>query len=106
MKCKINNEMVEMEYTRDEFENDSNELLERLKKPILRSLRDSKLTIEDIDKVVMVGGSTKLPVVRAFVAKLMKKLPDYSVNPDEVVAVGACMQAAMKERNEVVEDIM
>ena len=106
MKCKINDEMIEMIYSREEFEDDCAELLERLKKPITRSLRDSKMTIEDIDKVVMVGGSTKLPLVRAYAAKLMKKMPDYSVNPDEVVAVGACMQAAMKERNEAVEDII
>ena len=106
MKCKINDEMIEMIYSREEFEDDCAELLERLKKPITRSLRDSKMTIEDIDKVVMVGGSTKLPLVRAYVAKLMKKMPDYSVNPDEVVVIGACMQAAMKERNEAVEDII
>lgn len=106
MKCKINDEMVEMIYSREKYEEDCSELLERLKKPISRSLRDSKMTIEDIDKVVMVGGSTKLPLVRAYVAKLMKKMPDYSVNPDEVVAIGACMQAAMMERNEAVEDII
>ncbi len=106
MKCKINDAYIEMIYTRDEFKDDCEELLERIKKPIARSLRDSKMTIEDVDRVVMVGGSTRLPIVRSYVATLMKKLPDYSVNPDEAVAIGACMQAAMKERNEAVEDII
>lgn len=106
MKCKINEEMLEMTITRDEFKEDCEPLLERIKKPIERSLRDSKMSIEDIDRVVMVGGSTRLPLVRSYVAALLKMLPDYSVNPDEVVAIGACMQAAMKERNEALEDII
>ena len=54
----------------------------------------------------MVGGSTRLPLVRSYVGALLKMLPDYSVNPDEVVAIGACMQADMKERNEAVEDLI
>ncbi len=106
MQCKINDEFVEMTLTRDEFKDECEELMERLKKPISRSLRDAKLTIEDIDHVIMVGGSTRLPIVRSFVAKTFKKLPDYSVNPDEAVVLGACMQAAMKERNEHIEDLI
>lgn len=106
MKCKINDEMIEMNITRDEFNEECQELLEKIKKPIVRSLRDSKMTIEDVDRVVMVGGSTRLPIVRSYVAKLVKKMPDYSMNPDEVVVIGACMQAAMKERNEAVEDLI
>ena len=106
MKCKINEEKLEMTITRDEFKDDCEHLLEKIKKPIERSLRDSKMSIEDIDRVVMVGGSTRLPLVRSYVATLLKMLPDYSVNPDEVVAIGACMQAAMKERNEALEDII
>ena len=106
MKCKVNDEILEMIITREEFRDDCQGLLERIKKPIARSLRDSKLTIDEIDRVVMVGGSTRLPLVRTYVATLLKKIPDYSVNPDEAVVIGACMQAAMKERNEAVEDII
>lgn len=106
MKCKVNDEILEMIITREEFRDDCQGLLERIKKPIARSLRDSKLTIDEIDRVVMVGGSTRLPLVRTYVVTLLKKIPDYSVNPDEAVVIGACMQAAMKERNEAVEDII
>lgn len=106
MKCKVNDEMYEMTISREEYKEECTELLERIKKPIARSLRDSKLTIEDIDRVVMVGGSTRLPLVRSYVATLLKKIPDYSVNPDEVVVIGACMQAAMKEKNEALEDLI
>ncbi|MBQ4522093.1 MAG: molecular chaperone HscC [Lachnospiraceae bacterium] len=106
MKCKVDDEILEMIISREEFKDDCEVLLERIKKPIARSLRDSRLSIEDIDKVVMVGGSTRLPLVRSYIATLLKKIPDYSVNPDEVVVIGACMQAAMKERNEAVEDLI
>ena len=106
MKCKIDEEILEMIITRDEYKEDCEGLMERIRKPIARSLHDSKMTIEDIDRVVMVGGSTRLPIIKSYVATLLKKIPDYSVNPDEVVVIGACMQAAMKERNEAVEDLI
>ena len=106
MRCKVNDEIIDMNITRDEFNEECQVLLEKIKKPIVRSLRDSKMTIEDIDRVVMVGGSTRLPIIRSYVATLVKKIPDYSMNPDEVVVIGACMQAAMKERNEAVEDLI
>lgn len=106
MKCKINDTFMEMIISKDEFKEECEGLLEKLKKPIARSLRDSKMNIEDIDRVLMVGGSTRLPIVRSYVATLLKLVPDYSVNPDEVVVIGACIQAAMKERNEAVEDLI
>ncbi len=106
MQCKINDELLELTITRDEFKDACAELLERLRKPIARSLRDAKLSIEDIDRIIMVGGSTKMPIVRSFVASMFRKFPDCSVNPDEVVVMGACMQAAMKERNCYVEDLI
>ncbi len=106
MQCKINDELLELTITRDEFKDACAELLERLRKPIARSLRDAKLSIEDIDRIIMVGGSTKMPIVRSFVASMFQKFPDCSVNPDEVVVMGACMQAAMKERNRFVEDLI
>lgn len=106
MQCKINDESLEMEISRQRFEKACAELMERIKKPIARSLRDAKLSIEDIDRVVMMGGSTRLHIVKSCVAKLLRKVPDYSINPDETVAIGACIQAAMKAREEAVEDIV
>ncbi len=106
MQCKVNDELLEMSITREQYKNACEDLLDRLHKPIAKSLRDAKLHIEDIDRIVMVGGSTKMPIVRSFVSGLFKKFPDCNVNPDEVVAIGACMQAAMKERNKYVEDLI
>lgn len=57
----------------------------------------------EIDEVVLVGGTTKMPLVRKFVGKLFGRVPDTSINPDEAVALGAAIQAAMKERKEAVK---
>lgn len=106
MQCKVNDEMLELEIDREDYIELCQPLLERLKKPIARSLRDAKLTIEDIDVVVMVGGSTKMPAVRQFAANIFKKLPAIGINPDEAIVTGACIQSALKQRSKFVEDMI
>lgn len=64
----------------------------RLKTPVQNSLRDAKLSFSDIDEVILVGGSTRIPAVQELVKKLTGKDPNVSVNPDEVVALGAAVQ--------------
>ena len=63
-------------------------------------------TTEIRDKVVLVGGATKSPVIRRFVSKLFKTIPDTNVDPDEAVALGAAIQAAMKERKEAIREVI
>ena len=106
MKCKINDEVIECEIDVDEYEKACQLLLERIRKPIERSLRDAKIKVKDIDEIILVGGGTKLKIVRNFVSKLFGRLPNTSINPDEVVAIGAAVQAAMKERNEEIKDVV
>ena len=81
-------------------------LLERIKQPIKRSLSDANLKLTDIDQVVMIGGSTKLPIIHKMVTKLFRIIPNTSVNPDEAVALGAAIQGAMKERNQAVKEVI
>ena len=71
-----------------------------------KSLSDAKLRLSEIDKVVLVGGATRLPIVRHLVAKLFRSLPDTSVNPDEAIACGAAIQAAMKERVDTIREVI
>lgn len=59
------------------------------------SLRDAKLSIKDIDEVILVGGSTRIPAVQELVKKLIGKDPNVTVNPDEVVALGAAVQVGL-----------
>ncbi len=81
-------------------------LLEKIRKPVQRSLSDAHIKLSDIDEVVLVGGATKLSTVHNFIVKLFRKFPDTSINPDEAVALGAAIQAAMKERNEAVKEVI
>ncbi len=104
--CKIGEEEYEMEITIEAYEKACQVLLGKIKKPIERSLRDANTKLADIDEVILVGGATKLSVLRKFVGRLFGRLPNGSINPDEVVACGAAVQAAMKERNESVKEII
>lgn len=106
MRCKIGDELVAMEVEISKFEEACAELLERIRKPIKRSLSDAHIRLADIDKVVMVGGATKCPVIRRFVSRLFKMLPDTNVNPDEAVALGAAVQGAMKERRDSIKEVI
>lgn len=106
MKCTIHDEVMEYEADIDEYEQACQLLLAKIKKPVERSLKDANIKLKDIQEVILVGGATKLPIVRRFVSRLFGRLPNTSINPDEVVAVGAAMQAAMKERNEAVREMI
>ncbi len=105
-KCKIGEETYEYEINIDDYEKNCQILLNKIKKPIERSLKDANIKLKDIDEVILVGGATKLSIVRKFVGRLFGRLPNTSINPDEVVALGAATQAAMKERNEAVKEII
>ncbi len=80
---------------RSQFEQIANELVDRLRAPFEQALKDAKLNAGSIDEVVLVGGSTRMPMVQALVEKLSGKTPHKGVNPDEVVAVGAAIQAGV-----------
>lgn len=106
MRCNIQETLYEMDVELSKYEDACADLLERIRKPVKRSLSDAHIRLSDIDKVVLVGGATKCPVVRRFVSKLFKQLPDVSVHPDEAVALGTAIQAAMKERNEAIREVI
>jgi molecular chaperone DnaK len=87
---------LETRLTRAKFEQLTADLVERCAGPVQQALADAKLTARDLDEVVLVGGSTRIPAVQALVRRLTGgKEPNQSVNPDEVVAVGAAIQAGV-----------
>ena len=87
---------LEMRLTRAKFEQLTADLVERCAGPVQQALGDAKLTARDLDEVVLVGGSTRIPAVQALVRRLTGgKEPNQSVNPDEVVAIGAAIQAGV-----------
>jgi molecular chaperone DnaK len=86
---------LELNLTKAKFEEMCSDLLDRCRIPVEQALRDSKLASANIDEVVLVGGSTRIPAVQDLVRRLTGKEPNMGVNPDEVVAVGAAVQAGV-----------
>ncbi len=86
---------VELELKRSEFESMTSELLERTKKPLMDALAEAKLSWSEINEVLMVGGSTRMPAVQKLVSDITGKKLNSSINPDEVVSVGAAIQGAI-----------
>ena len=86
---------LEKELTRANFDELCSDLIDRCRTPIEGSLRDSELTPEAIDQNVLVGGSTRIPAVQQMIEKVLGKTPNQTVNPDEVVAVGAAVQGGV-----------
>ncbi len=86
---------LETKLTRAKFDDLTHGLIERCRGPLQQALADAKLETKDLDEVILVGGSTRIPAVQKLIISLTGKQPNQSVNPDEVVAVGAAIQAGI-----------
>jgi molecular chaperone DnaK len=86
---------LDLVLTRAKFEEICSDLIERCRVPVENAMRDAKVSNSDLDEVVMVGGSTRIPAVQELVRRLLGKEPNQGVNPDEVVAVGAAIQGGV-----------
>ncbi|MCF7940971.1 MAG: molecular chaperone DnaK [Spirochaetia bacterium] len=86
---------LQISFSRSKFDQMTRDLVERTKAPCLKALKDAGLSPSDIDEVILVGGSTRIPAVQELVKDLFKKAPNKSVNPDEVVAMGAAIQGGI-----------
>jgi molecular chaperone DnaK len=95
---------LDMKLSRAKFEQLTDDLTQRCKGPVEAALKDASLTSREIDEVIMVGGSTRMPVIQELVKKLTGKDPHRGVNPDEVVAMGAAIQAGVLQGD--VKDVL
>ncbi|MGL5617829.1 MAG: molecular chaperone DnaK [Metamycoplasmataceae bacterium] len=86
---------VELELTRSEFEKMTSHLVDKTRKPIADALKEAKLSSSDLDDVLLVGGSTRIPAIQKMVELTTGKKPNNSINPDEVVAIGAAIQGGV-----------
>lgn len=117
-KCAINDtdrvtirflykeETLEQQISYKEYEEACGELLMKIREPVKKSLADAGLKLGEIDEVILIGGATRLSIVRDFLIRLFRKFPDTKMNPDETVALGVAVQAAMKERREEVREVI
>lgn len=106
MSLLYQEEVKEADITYTEYETACNELLMKIREPVKKSLADAGYKLSDIDEVLLIGGATRLNVVRDFLIRLFKKFPDTKMNPDETVALGTAIQAAMKERRAEVKEVI
>ncbi|AVB21788.1 MULTISPECIES: molecular chaperone HscC [Pseudomonas syringae group] len=81
-------------------------LLARLRSPIERALRDAKIRVADLNEILLVGGTTRMPLIRKLAAGMFGRFPAMTLNPDEVVAQGAAIQAALKQRDAALEEVV
>ena len=106
VKHDIDGCKLDVTVTRSQFEELSATTLGRLRKPLERALYDAGISAEDVDRVVLVGGATRMPVIRTLIARQMRKLPQADQNPDHVVALGAAVQAALVRRDAALDDVV
>lgn len=95
---------LEIRLTRAMFESLTRDLVEKTREPIERALNDAKLSPQDIDEIILVGGMTRVPMVQKFIKDIFGKDPNKNVNPDEAVAIGAAIQAAILGGTEGAKD--
>lgn len=106
ISCLLGEEIKEAQIRTKEYEAACEELFTKIRQPVQRSLSDAGLSLRDIDQVVLIGGATRLQICRDFFIRLFRKFPNTSINPDEAVALGAAIQAAMKERRQEVQEMI
>lgn len=97
---------VELTLTREKFETLTEKLIARMRTPLQRAISDAGLRSADIERIILVGGATRMPVIRAMVTRLLKKFPEHSLDPDEVIALGTGVQAGLLARHEALEDVV
>ncbi|MBL8797500.1 MAG: molecular chaperone HscC [Planctomycetia bacterium] len=105
-KGDFNEQSPETTITREQFQKWTNHILARIELPIRRVLGDTNLKRTDIDEVILVGGATRMPAVIDHVTTLFGKPPHRRLNPDEVVAIGAAVQAGLIARDESVQEMV
>ncbi len=102
----LGGEAKDLSVTRERFEEITEPILRRLRMPIQRAISDAGLKAEGLDRIITVGGATRMPSVRGLVTRLFKRFPEYSIDPDHVVALGAGVQAGLASRHAALEDVV
>ena len=99
-------EQVEHTVDAERFEKLCEPLIERLREPVLRALRDGGIHADKLQEIVLVGGATRMPIVRRAVARMFGRFPGVGPNPDEAVALGAAVQAGLKARDVALKEVV
>ena len=106
MSVNIAGQNYQQEFTIQQYRDSCQALLEKTRKPIEKSLRDSRISLNDIDRIILVGGASRLSIVRDYVKYITGITPEFRVDPDTSIAVGAALQCGMKQRDKQIEEVI
>lgn len=106
MGLSLGERRLECEVTRADFEAASAELIQRLRRPIERALNDAQIEAGGLSEVVLVGGATRMPMVRQLATRLFQRLPLRTIDPDLAIAQGAAVQAGLKARDAALDEVV
>ncbi|MFX3548689.1 molecular chaperone HscC [Ralstonia mannitolilytica] len=106
LRIEYEGEIYSWEVSADAFVSLAEPLLERLRSPIERALRDARIRPAELDRIVLAGGATRMPMVRRLVSRMFGRFPVVDLNPDEVVALGAAVQAGLKMRDAALDEVV
>lgn len=106
LELKIGDKEYALELDAAAAEHACEHLLQRLRKPVERALRDSKIAVAALDEIILVGGASRMPMVRKLVSKMFGRLPSGHLNADEVVALGAAVQAGLVARDAGLDEMV
>ena len=106
MTVHANDRKYEWPLTEEHFLSLSKKLLERIRTPIEKALRDSRVKLNELDEVVLVGGSTRMPILRKLVVQMFGRFPATQLHPDEAIALGAAVQAGLTARDAALDEVV
>ncbi|MGH1349691.1 MAG: Hsp70 family protein [Methyloligellaceae bacterium] len=102
----VDGERKELKVDRESFEEICAPILLKLRRPIERAMYDTSLKVDEIDKLILVGGATRMSAMRSLASKLFRRLPEKDIDPDTVVALGAAVQAGLNQKHKALEDVV
>jgi molecular chaperone HscC len=106
IEAQIGKHEIKWTIGQDHFMHLAEPLMQRMRAPLERALRDARLRPDQLDEIVLVGGASRMPLVSRMIARMFGKLPLRHVNPDEAIALGACVASGLKSRNAKLEEII
>lgn len=104
--CLIGERTMRWEIDQDRFLQLAEPLMQRMRAPLERALRDARLQPEQLSEIVLVGGASRMPLVSRLIARMFGRLPLRHINPDEAIALGACVASGLKRRNVKLDEII
>ncbi len=106
LECRIGSYELDWTIDQERFQHLAEPLLQRMRAPLERAMRDARLRPEQLQEIVLVGGASRTPLVARLIARMFGRLPLRHVNPDEAIALGACVAAGLKSRDAKLEEVI